>query len=56
MHIRGEDQDLFDRNDLALDHIIFALDVFLDVEGAFDNISFEAIGRAYGDHEVHSTI
>jgi hypothetical protein len=51
--------DLFDRNELVLGpHNLCTFDVFLVVEWAFDNTSFEAMamGRAYGDHEVHSTI
>jgi hypothetical protein len=28
----------------------------LDLEGAFDNTSFEAMGKACADHEVHFTI
>jgi hypothetical protein len=41
---------------LALGHKIFALGAFLDVEEAFDNTFFEAMGRACADHEVHFTI
>jgi hypothetical protein len=48
--------DLVSKIESALGHKIFALGAFLDVEGAFDNISFEAMGRAYTDHEVHFTI
>jgi hypothetical protein len=40
----------------VLGHKIFAVGVFLDVEGAFDNTSFAAIGKAFVDHKVHSTI
>jgi hypothetical protein len=41
---------------LALGHKIFALGAFLDIEGAFDNTSFETMGRACADHEVHYMI
>jgi hypothetical protein len=34
----------------------FALDVFLDVEGAFDNTSFESMDDTASDHGVCSTI
>jgi hypothetical protein len=34
----------------------FALGVFLDVEGAFDNTSFETMDDAASDHGVCSTI
>jgi Fe-S-cluster formation regulator IscX/YfhJ len=40
----------------ALGHKIFALSAFLDIEGAFDNTFFEAMGKACVDHEVHYTI
>jgi hypothetical protein len=33
---------------------IFALGVYLDVEGAFDNTSFEAMGKACGVHSTNS--
>jgi hypothetical protein len=48
--------DLVSRIESALGHKIFALVAFLDVEGAFDNTSFEAMGKACADHEVHFTI
>jgi hypothetical protein len=48
--------DLVSRIESALGHKIFALGAFLDVEGAFDNTSFEAMGKACADHEVHFTI
>jgi hypothetical protein len=44
------------RIESALGHKIFSLGAFLDVEVAFDNISFEAMGKACADHEVHFTI
>jgi hypothetical protein len=34
----------------------FALSVFLDVEGAFDNTSFESMDAVVSDHDVCSTI
>jgi hypothetical protein len=37
--------DLVSRNESALGHKIFALGAFLDEGGAFDNTSFEAMGR-----------
>jgi hypothetical protein len=43
------------RIESVLGHKIFALGAFLDVEGAFDNTSFEAMGKACADHEVHFT-
>jgi hypothetical protein len=36
--------------------ILFALGVFLDVEGAFDNTSFESMNEAASDHSVCSTV
>jgi hypothetical protein len=48
--------NLVNKIESALDHKIFALGVFLNVEGAFDNTSFEAMGKAFADHEVHFTI
>jgi hypothetical protein len=48
--------DLVSRIESVLRHKVFALGVFLDVEGAFDNTSFEAMGKACADHEVHFTI
>jgi hypothetical protein len=48
--------DLVSRIELALCHKVYALDAFLDVEGAFDNTSFEAMSKACADHEVHFTI
>jgi hypothetical protein len=48
--------DLVSRIESALGHKIFALGAFLDVEGAFDNTSFEAMGRACADLEVDFTI
>jgi ribonuclease HI len=47
--------DLVSRVELALNHKIFALGAFLDVEGAFDNTSFDAIKMACDEHYVHST-
>jgi hypothetical protein len=46
----------FFRIESALGHKIFALDAFLDVEEAFDTTSFEAMGKACVDHELHFTI
>jgi hypothetical protein len=40
----------------ALGHKIFSLGTCLDVEGAFDNTSFQVMGRACDDHDVHFTI
>jgi hypothetical protein len=37
-------------------HKFFALGAFLDVERFFDNTSFEAMGKASVDHEVHFMI
>jgi hypothetical protein len=48
--------DLFSRIESALGHKIFALGAFLDAERAFDNTSFEAMDKAFADHEVHFTI
>jgi hypothetical protein len=36
-------------------HRIFALDAFLNEEGAFHNTSFEAMGKTRADHEMHCT-
>jgi hypothetical protein len=55
MHIRGIDQ-VRPRFKSAQGQKIFALRAFLDAEGAFDNTSFEAMGRACADHEVHFAI
>jgi hypothetical protein len=44
------------RFESALGRKIFALSAFLDVEGAFDNTSFEAMGKVCADHEVNFTI
>jgi hypothetical protein len=38
-----------------MDHRIFALGAFLYVEEAFDNTSFEAMGKTRADHEMHFT-
>jgi hypothetical protein len=54
--------DLFQVNpilnqyDVYLDQKEFALGVFLNVEGAFDNTSFESMDDAASDHGVCSTI
>jgi hypothetical protein len=48
--------DLVSRIESSLGHKIFALGAFLDVERAFDNTSFEAMGSACADHEMHFTI
>jgi hypothetical protein len=48
--------NLVSRIKSALGQKIFAFGIFLDVEGAFDNTSLEAMGKTSGDHEVHSTI
>jgi hypothetical protein len=48
--------DLVSRIESALGHKFFALGAFLDVEGAFDNTFFEAMGRACADLEVDFTI
>jgi hypothetical protein len=58
---RGESNEtalheLVIRIESALGQKIFALGAFLNVEGAFDNTSFEAMGKAYADHEVQFTI
>jgi hypothetical protein len=45
--------DLVSRIESTLGHKIFALGAFLDVEEAFYNTSFEAIGKACADHELH---
>jgi hypothetical protein len=42
--------DLVSRIELALRHKVYALDAFIDVEGAFDNTSFEAMSKACADH------
>jgi Reverse transcriptase (RNA-dependent DNA polymerase) len=39
----------------ALHHKVFALGAFLDVEGAFDNTSSDAMCMACNNHSVHST-
>jgi hypothetical protein len=48
--------DLVSRIESALGHKIFALGAFLDVEGAFDNTFFGAMGKACADHKVHFTL
>jgi hypothetical protein len=48
--------NLVNRIESALGRKIFALGAFLDVEGAFDNTSFVAMGRGCADHEVHYMI
>jgi hypothetical protein len=47
---------LVNRIESAICHKIFALGAFLNVEGAFDKTSFEAMGKACADHEVHFMI
>jgi hypothetical protein len=47
---------LVSRIESVLGHKIYALCAYLDVEGAFNNTSFEAMGKACVDHEVHFTI
>jgi hypothetical protein len=53
MHIRGVDQV---RPRFTIWSVKSNLGAFQDIEGDFDNTSFEAIGRACADHEVHFTI
>jgi hypothetical protein len=48
--------DLVYKIDGSLAQKEFALGVFLDVEGAFDNTSFESMDDAASDHRVCSTI
>jgi hypothetical protein len=48
--------DLLYKIDGALAQKEFALSVFLDVEGAFDNTSFESVDDAPNDHGVCLTI
>jgi hypothetical protein len=47
--------NLVSRIEWALSHKIFALAAFLDVEGAFHNTAFQAMGKVCADHEVHFT-
>jgi hypothetical protein len=49
-------QDLVYKIDGSLAQKEFALGVFLDVAGAFDNTSFESMDEAASDHGVCSTI
>jgi ribonuclease HI len=44
--------DLVSRIEVALNHKIFAFGTFLDVEGAFDNASFDSMITASYDHTV----
>jgi hypothetical protein len=48
--------DLVYKIDGSLAEKEFALGVFLDVEGAFDNTSFDSMDDAASDHSVCSTI
>jgi hypothetical protein len=48
--------DLVYKIDGSLAEKEFALGVFLDVEGAFDNTSFDSMDDAASDHGVCSTI
>jgi hypothetical protein len=48
--------DLVYKIDGSLAQKEFALGVFFDVEGAFDNTSFESMDDAANDHGVCSTI
>jgi hypothetical protein len=48
--------DLVYKIDGSLAQKEFALGVFLDVEGTFDNTSFESMDDAGNDHDVCSTI
>jgi hypothetical protein len=48
--------DLVYKIDGSLAQKEFALGVFLDVEGAFENTSFESMDDAASDHVVCSTI
>jgi hypothetical protein len=34
----------------------FALGLFLDIDGAFDNVSFGSLDAASGEHEVGLTL
>jgi hypothetical protein len=48
--------DLVYKIDGSLAQKEFALGIFLDVKGAFDNTSFESMDDAASDHGVCSTI
>ena len=39
----------------ALEHKLFALGCFIDIDGAFNNMTFRAIAKACRDHGIDET-